>query len=88
METTVVIVLRTNIDNQEITVGIVVDAVSDVYKLEEKNVRDVPNFGSNIDNRFIKGVATITDKVVILLDSETLLDAEQFFNVTQQANAV
>lgn len=87
-ETTVVIVLRTLIDAKEVMVGIVVDAVSEVYKLEEKDIRDVPDFGSEIDNRFITGMATIDGKIIILLNSAKLLDAEELYSVTRQAKAV
>ena len=86
--TTVVIVLCTVIDTKEVMVGIVVDAVSEVYKVAQKNIRDVPNFGSNIDTRFLTGMATIDEKIIILLNSEKLLDAEELYNVTHQVKAV
>ena len=86
--TTVVIVLRIEIDEKETMVGIVVDAVSEVYKVGVKDIRDAPNFGSGIDTRFITGMATIDDKIIILLNSEKLLDAEELYNVTDQVRAV
>jgi len=87
-DTTVVIVLHTRIDEKEIVVGIVVDAVSDVYKLDKKDIREAPNFGSNIDQRFITGMATIKDNIVILLNTTKLLDAEHLYNVINQVRAV
>lgn len=87
-DTTVVIVLHTMIDNKEVQVGIVVDAVSDVYKLEKKDIRETPNFGSSIDNRFINGMATISDKIVILLNATKLLDAEHLYSINSQVKAV
>lgn len=85
---TVVIVLRTDINHQEVMVGIVVDAVSDVYKVTTHNIRQAPNFGSKVDIRFIKGMATIDEKIVILLNSEKLLDAEELYNINNQVTAV
>lgn len=87
-ETTVVIVLHTFKEQTEIAVGIVVDAVSDVYKLEEKHIRPPPNFGTEIDSRFISGMATISDKIVILLNSHKLLNAEELYAITRQVRAV
>jgi purine-binding chemotaxis protein CheW len=87
-DTTVVIVLHARIDVKEIVVGIVVDAVSDVYKLEKKDIRETPDFGSNIDQRFITGMATISDKMVILLNATKLLDAEHLYSVINQVEAV
>ena len=86
--TTVVIVLRTEVDNKEIMVGIVVDAVSEVYKVEPKNIREAPDFGSGVDTRFLTGMVTIDDKIIILMNSDKLLDAEELYNVTRQVKAV
>lgn len=83
--TTVVIVLRALIDDREMVVGVVVDAVSEVYKLEVGDIRDAPDFGNCIDSRFIKGMATIDSKIIILLDSEKLLDVNELYRAAAQA---
>ncbi len=79
--TTVVIILRAQINEKSVVMGIVVDAVSDVYKVSAKDIRKAPDFGSHIDSRFIKGMAPIDDKLIILLDSDTLLDVEQLYTI-------
>ena len=86
--TTVVIVLRTEVNDKEQMVGIVVDAVSEVYKVEPKDIREAPDFGSGIDTRFLTGMVTIDEKIIILMNSEKLLDAEELYNVTRQVKAV
>lgn len=86
--TTVVIVLRTEVNGREVMVGIVVDAVSEVYQVEPGDIRETPNFGSNIDSRFITAMATVAEKIIILLDSEMLLDADELYNITSQTHAV
>lgn len=83
--TTVVIVMRADIDAKSIVVGVVVDAVSEVYKLDDKDIRESPNFGSGVDSRFIQGMATVEDKIIILLDSERLMDVEELFKAAAQA---
>ena len=84
--TTVVIILRTNVNNNEVVVGIVVDAVSEVYKVDRKNIRQAPDFGSQIDSRFIDGIATVDEKLIILLNSEKLLDVEELYQITGSLN--
>lgn len=84
--TTVVIVLRTTINAVEVVVGIVVDAVSDVYKVDDKNVKPAPNFGSSVDSQFLTGMATIGEKIIILLCAEKLLDAEELYKVKRLLN--
>lgn len=83
--TTVVIVLRAESEGKEVVVGIVVDAVSEVYKLDDENIRDAPNLGSSVDSRFLKGMATIDEKIIILLDSEKLLDVNELYKAAAQA---
>lgn len=78
--TTVVIVLQGQVNNQQTMVGIVVDAVSDVHKVNSSDVKEPPNFGSHIDSRFISGMATVGEKIIILLDSIKLLDVEHLFH--------
>ncbi|TDF35716.1 purine-binding chemotaxis protein CheW [Alteromonadaceae bacterium M269] len=87
-ETTVVIILHAIIEGKETVVGIVVDAVSDVYKFDEKQIRPAPDFGSEIDSRFINGMATLSEKIIILLNSSKLLDADELYRMTNRAKAV
>lgn len=73
--TTVVVVLKVvGTDDSERTMGIVVDAVSDVYNVATSDIKPTPNFGGNIDVEFLKGLATIDEKMVILLDIDKLLN--------------
>ena len=67
---TVMIVL--NVEDR--VVGIVVDSVSDVIPLNAEQIRPTPEFGAAVDTRFISGIGTQDDRMLILLDIETLLD--------------
>jgi purine-binding chemotaxis protein CheW len=67
---TVMIVL--NVEDR--VVGIVVDSVSDVIPLTSDQIRPTPEFGAAVDTRVISGIGTHDDKMLILLDIETLLD--------------
>ena len=70
---TVMIVL--NVDQR--VVGIVVDSVSDVIELSSEQIRPTPEFGAAVDTRFINGIGTQDDRMLILLDIETLLDTAE-----------
>ena len=70
---TVMIVL--NVDQR--VVGIVVDSVSDVIELNAEQIRPTPEFGAAVDTRFINGIGTQDDRMLILLDIETLLDTAE-----------
>ncbi len=74
--TTVVVVLRVESEERERTMGIVVDAVSDVYNLPEEEVAPPPDLGSAISINFVRGLATVEGKMVIVLDIDRLLNAD------------
>jgi purine-binding chemotaxis protein CheW len=74
---TVVIVLKLAFDEGDRTVGIVVDAVSDVYSIVEDEIRESPDVTNSANNSFIKGLANVNDKMVIILELDKLLDENE-----------
>ncbi len=66
---TVIIVVRVGAK----TVGVVVDAVSDVLNIPLKDIQPTPDFGSQVDARFISGLAKAGERLVVLLDIEKVL---------------
>jgi purine-binding chemotaxis protein CheW len=70
---TVVIVLRVEAEDKHRIMGIVVDAVSDVYNIGDDGLKPPPDFGSVIDIDFVRGLATVDEKMVIVLDIDHLL---------------
>ncbi|EIL96447.1 chemotaxis signal transduction protein, partial [Rhodanobacter denitrificans] len=56
--------------------GIVVDAVSDVVDIEPAAIKPVPDMGAIVDTRYLKGLATHVERMVMLLDVEKLMRPE------------
>lgn len=83
--TVVVVVKVMSKNNRERIMGIVVDAVSDVYDVTESEIKPPPDFGSVISIEFIKGLATVTEKMVIVLDIDRLLNSDELAIVEQVA---
>lgn len=82
---TVVVVLNVQSEKGERTMGFVVDAVSEVYNVNSKELKDAPDFGGAIDTQFIKGLATVDEKMLILLDIDKLIDVD-IVNDSQMAH--
>lgn len=72
-EFTVVIIL--NLGGR--VVGIVVDGVSDVMALAEDQIRDVPSLVTSIDTKYIVGLATVEQQMLILVDIEQLMSSPE-----------
>lgn len=75
--TTVTIVLAVEFDEKALAMGIVVDGVSDVLDVELAAIRQAPNLGSKINTRYIKGMVTVDERMVILLDVDRLISPEE-----------
>jgi len=60
-------------DIQGITMGIVVDAVSEVLRIPANIVEPTPPMASNISTEYIKGIAKLEDRLIILLDMDMLV---------------
>ena len=75
--TTVVIVLRIESEGRDRIMGIVVDAVSDVYAVPNEELRESPDFGGNVNVDIVKGLATVDEKMVIMLNIDKLLNSDE-----------
>ena len=66
---TVVIILNVN----KRVVGIVVDSVSDVTLLRSDQIRSAPEFAATVDTKFINGLGTLDERMLIVVDIEKLM---------------
>lgn len=74
---TVVVVLQTQTDaGQKRVMGVVVDSVSDVIDVDKKSIQDAPDFGTKVSTEFINGLASVNERMVMLLDVNKLLKLE------------
>jgi len=71
--TTVIIVLKLLEGVNSQVIGIVVDAVSDVMDVPGDQIKDPPDFNGESKNRFIRGLASLGSKLVILLNTDMLM---------------
>jgi purine-binding chemotaxis protein CheW len=56
--------------------GVVVDAVSDVIDVASDALRPVPDMGTTVDTEYLKGLTSIGDRMVLLLDADKLLQPQ------------
>jgi purine-binding chemotaxis protein CheW len=72
-EFTVVIILNFN---KRVT-GIVVDGVSDVLDLTNAQISPVPELVSSIDTKYLLGLGSIDERMLILIDIERLMTSQE-----------
>lgn len=73
-EKTCIIVVQAQYEDQEVTLGLVVDEVSEVLDIAGEKIDPAPSFGGGIEEAdFVKGMGKLEDKVVILLDIDRVV---------------
>ncbi len=58
-------------------VGIVVDSVSDVLTLKPEQIRPIPELSAALDTRYILGLGTVDERMLILVDIEKLMSSSE-----------
>ncbi len=85
--TCIIVVSVTREGGTMTTLGIIVDEVSDVLSLPDEAIEATPEFGTEVDTSFIKGVGRADERVVLLLDIDRVLSGAQLSVVEAAARA-
>lgn len=70
---TVILILDVKLENEDKTIGVIVDAISQVVTTNRQNSQISPSFDLAIDKEFVLGIADYGSQMVILLNIDTLL---------------
>lgn len=73
---TVIIVLFVELPSGWHEVGIVVDGVTDVLAIDAGDVKQPPELGSRTEADYLRGLITIEETMVVLLDVDSLIGFE------------
>jgi purine-binding chemotaxis protein CheW len=79
--TTVVIVVWVNGLESEHCMGIVVDAVADTYDVSNHEIQLAPLIRNGIDPKYFEALATVNEKMVVLLDLDYLMNSDEYSRV-------
>lgn len=56
-------------------IGVVVDSVSDVLSLASAQIRQAPDFSGSFDTKYILGLASVEERMLIVTDIERLMSS-------------
>ncbi len=68
-------------------VGVVVDSVSDVLTLTHEQIKAAPALSTGLDTRYIIGLGTVEERMLILVDIEKLMTSRDMELVEEAAIA-
>ena len=69
------------------TMGVVVDAVSEVLEIAPQDIEPPPAFGTHIRTDFISGIGKVRGRFVILLDVQRVLDLDELQTLSESLAA-
>ena len=64
----------------------VADAVADVVPLTRDTIKPAPQFQTQVDAAFVTGIASVGDRMLIMVDIESLLSSAEMGLVAQVAH--
>ena len=67
--------------------GAVEEAVADVVALAPDAIKPAPQFQSQVDSAFVRGIATVGERMLIVMDIESLLSGAEMGLVKAAATA-
>jgi len=73
-ERTCIIVVQIDDINQQITMGVLVDEVSEVVDINSDQMEEPPSFGVDVDTDFIMCIGKVESKVVVLLNIDRVFE--------------
>jgi purine-binding chemotaxis protein CheW len=59
------------------TMGVMVDQVTEVIRIPEDAIEPPPPVAVGIDSGYLRGVGKIEDRLIVLLELDTIIDKEQ-----------
>jgi purine-binding chemotaxis protein CheW len=80
---TCILVLKIEIDNDSILLGLLVDSVQEVLELQASQINPPPSIGNKYKSEFLTGMGKINDNFIMLLDIDKIFSLEEIVNVQQ-----
>lgn len=73
---TCIIVVEVNTQESKKQMGIIVDAVSEVIKIDRKDIELPNDYGQEAKQSYITGIGKLKDKVIMLISIDEILNKE------------
>jgi purine-binding chemotaxis protein CheW len=82
-KTTCIVIVETRFEDQDVMMGVIADAVSQVLELSEEDIRPVPDFGTRVKMDYLLGLAQLGRKFALLLDVDKVLTTDELYGLSE-----
>ena len=85
---TCIVVLDIQMDGEEMILGILVDAVQEVFELSSSQIEPPPTMGTRFKAEYLTGIGKSEDHFIMILDIDKMLSAEELMLVKNSEETV
>lgn len=78
---TCIIVFNINFNSEEMMVGALVDAVQEVFEMDEDTLMPPPSIGGKFKTEFIRGMAKKNDDFVMVLEVDKIFSNDEIIHI-------
>lgn len=84
---TCIVVMEITMDNEQVTIGALVDSVQEVFELEPSLIEPPPKMGTRMKTEFIKGIGKRNNELVIILDINKVFSSSELVVIKESGEA-
>jgi purine-binding chemotaxis protein CheW len=85
---TCIIVTDVLIENDTISIGILVDGVSEVMEITENQILPPPSIGAKYKSKFIHGMVQSEEQFILLINIDTIFSTDEIINLQQTEETI
>ena len=82
---TCIVILDVRCDGEQLELGLMVDAVSEVIDIPASQIEPPPQFGTSIQREFIRGLGKVGGEFIVILAPERALNIDDMALLAEQA---
>ncbi len=80
---TCIVVMDLKLNESMTYLGFLVDQVDSVIKISESNIKNAPELSDSSSNEFLKGIAEVNDKFILILDMFRVFSGNELERLSQ-----
>jgi len=84
-EQTCIIIVQNTFNGKKTFIGLVVDKVAEVVNIANASIELPPQYGQEEENEFLTGIGKVKEKVVMLLDIDTILNCQSVVTLVTES---
>jgi purine-binding chemotaxis protein CheW len=74
---TCIAVISVEVNNEQITIGALIDEVQEVMEINKEDIHPSPSIGSKYRSEFIEGMVKIEERFIMILNIDELFSSEE-----------